>query len=307
MENDVAKVNLSAIGTAINVVEHLKIDGFNIENKDLLERAVGFIENTANTLIVTEETLDGGKSSRKELNRAATSVDEKRKEIKKSFEEPLKVFEKQMNGYRDRIKSSVSKIDIQIKKFEEQERNDRLREVNELIAEMAPNYDVSPQDVVIDKRWLNKSISKKQRLESIASSMKTLASEQKIINETEESVVKYCQKFDIDPEGFKYLVGTFDLVTIMNRIDEAVELKKNRIKAEKQAEIALVENQKKELEQFGDKLVNVETGQLKHVEQRISFTIQGLPEDVTELAKFIKINKLKVLKASVRQEVLVED
>lgn len=307
MENDVAKVNLSAIGTAINVVEHLKIDGFNIENKDLLERAVSFIESTANTLIVTEETLDGGKSSRKELNRAATSVDEKRKEIKKSFEEPLKVFEKQMNGYRDRIKSSVSKIDIQIKKFEEQERNNRLQEVNELIAEMAPNYDVRPQDVVIDKRWLNKSISKKQRLESIASSMKTLASEQKIINETEESVVKYCQKFDIDPEGFKYLVGTFDLVTIMNRIDEAVELKKNRIKAEKQAAIALVENQKKELEQFGDKLVNVETGQLKHVEQRISFTIQGLPEDVTELAKFIKINKLKVLKASVRQEVLVED
>lgn len=55
--------------------------------------------------------------------------------------------------------------------MEDQQRQLRLKHVQSLIAEMAPNYHVEPGEVEIDPTWLNKTTTKKKVTEGIADVM----------------------------------------------------------------------------------------------------------------------------------------
>lgn len=290
MENELIDLN------GVNII--FKKSEIVIENKEILDNAIQNVVEKYKDLVVTEETFAAGKKSRAELNRIKKSLDDRRKEIKKEFSEPLKVFETDIKKYLMTIDSTMTQIDSGIKFFEDKQRKQKLDEVNEMIVEMAPNYGVEITDIEIDPTWLNKTTPHVKVVKGIGDAMTYAFNQKKELAQKYEAVAKYCETSGMDQEGFMYMVPTYDLTVILTQIDNAKKAKEERAQAEKDAEVAKLETQKAELTKVDDKLVNAETGEVKHEYQQIQLTIQGSEEQLKNLATYMKFNDIKVIARS---------
>lgn len=278
----------------------LKLGSITLENQDILEKAINdFIERYQGT-IVTADTVKESKSSRAELNKLAKALDEKRKVDKKAYLKPLEVYEETINSMRDKVKQCSDEINVQIKDFEQREKDERSIKVEKLIEEMSENYGVSPDEIEINPKWLNKSASKKSVVDGIASAMK----ERKSINDNKLIIEKYATERGLDPMYYVDLTEEQSLLEIENKIDDDLETKRKREEATKAAEQARIEAEKEKSEQVGDILVNRETGETKEIAQEISITVRGNKDQLDSLAKAIKKLDIKVIKASERKEVI---
>ena len=88
-------------------------------------------------LIVTEETLAGGKAAQKELASLRVKVDTYRKEKKKEIEKPIKAFEAQCKELIALIENVEKPIKEGIKVFDDQKREEKRKQALELIKEVA--------------------------------------------------------------------------------------------------------------------------------------------------------------------------
>ena len=75
-------------------------------------------------LIVGPDQVKDVKKELANLNKVAKAIDDKRKEIKKEFEKPLKEFEAQIKELVIEIKEVRSNLDMQVKKYEEERKNE---------------------------------------------------------------------------------------------------------------------------------------------------------------------------------------
>lgn len=278
-----------------------------IENKVQLDSMVNTVVAKYKDLIVTEATLADDKRLKADINRFKNAMDDERKRIKKAYNEPLVAFEAQIKEYVTAIEGVVNNIDEGVKYYEELQRPERLENVKTLIAEMAPNYGVAIEEVEIQDGWLIKTISNKKLVDGIAGTMNDIQAQKKALADKIETISKYCAKCEIDPEPFIGTAARFEIMDIMQQIDNAVAAKQAKIEREKAKADAALLAKKATLQHVGEKLVDSETGTLNHIEQQITFTIQGTPEQINGLAWYLTKNQLKTLSASERTEIIVED
>lgn len=271
-----------------------------LENQDLLEEAVdAFIQRYQGT-VVTAETLKESKKSRAELNKLSKALDEKRKADKKEFLAPLSQFESEMKRIKSKVDQCSDDINVQVKDFEQKEREEKRNQIIALIQEMAINYDVSPDEIEIEPKWLNKSASKKSVVDGIADAMK----QRKRINDNKVIIERYATERGMDPIYYVDLVEENSPLDVQKQIDNDFELKQKRKEAKKAAEKARIEAEKEKSEQIGDILVDRETGETKEISQEISITIRGNKDQLDSLAKTIKELGIKVVNTSERKEVI---
>lgn len=88
-------------------------------------------------LIVTEETLAGGKAAQKELASLRVKIDNYRKEKKKELETPIKNFEAQCKELIALVEKVEQPIKDGIKVFDDQKREKKRQTALQLIAEVA--------------------------------------------------------------------------------------------------------------------------------------------------------------------------
>lgn len=278
----------------------MELGSIDLENKEVLENAVDEYINKYSSMIVTAETLKGSKKSRANLNKLAKALDEKRKADKKAYLEPLETYEETINAMRDKVKQCSNEINVQIKDYEQREKEERRIQIKKLIEETAENYGVSSDDIEINPKWLNKTATKKSVLEGIVGVIK----ERKTINDNKLIVEKYAKEHGLDPMYYVDLIENQSLLDVEKKIDDDFENKKKREEAERAAEQAKVEAEKEKAEQVGDILVNRETGETKEIAQEITLTIRGNKEQLDLLAKTIKDLGVEVVNASERKEII---
>ena len=88
-------------------------------------------------LIVTEETLAGGKAAQKELASLRTKIDTYRKEKKRELEAPIKDFEAQCKELIFLIEQAEKPIKEGIKVFDDKKREEKREKAMAIIAEVA--------------------------------------------------------------------------------------------------------------------------------------------------------------------------
>ena len=69
-------------------------------------------------VVISEDQVKDAKKDAAKLNKLAKALDDKRKEVKKAYEAPLKEFETQMKELVAEIKEARAFLDSQIKKYE---------------------------------------------------------------------------------------------------------------------------------------------------------------------------------------------
>lgn len=91
-------------------------------------------------LIVTEETLAGGKAAQKELASLRVQIDNYRKEKKKEAEQPIKKFEAQCKELIALVEIVEKPIKDGIKVFDDLKRAEKHQQATVIIAEVATEY-----------------------------------------------------------------------------------------------------------------------------------------------------------------------
>lgn len=271
-----------------------------INNQDKLERALKAYVNKYSGLVVSEQTLKDDKKVKKELNSLKKQLNFKRIEIHKMFDQPYTDFKSDIDDMISQIDEVVNPINEGISKFEEQQKQQRLEDVKAEIAEMAPNYDIQPDEIEIDKSWLTKSFSESKRVKAIADQMGYIRQQHKIMESNILAVVEHAKTVDIEPDGWvEQLRQGQDVSYVISAIDNAVAKKKAvEEKARKQAEYQN-EMDKLRQKQVGDVKIDTSTGEIVQEpavdDKQISCTLKitANKERLWQVRNFLDDNHIK--------------
>lgn len=197
---------------------------------------------------VTEDIIKQATKDKANINKFAKAIDDKRKEIKNQYCEPLVEFERKMNVLRDTAKEGYNKINDQIKAFDEQRKQEKQLEITEYFSSL--DFNLVSLSKLFEDKWLNKTCNDWK--EQLNTKIDRINQELDIINSfglTDE------EKLEI--KG--YYLECLDLTTARNQFDvqkecrealkrqqEAVEQPKEEVV---QASYGFVEQQTQEVEQ----------------------------------------------------------
>lgn len=122
-------------------------------------------------LIVTEDAIPTAKADLANIRRLMKALDDRRKEVKKEYEAPLKDFEAQIKDVISVASEAADNIDGQIKAFEKADDEKKLGRIkmffNLAFGELAK---VVKFDTIYNPRWLNKGY-KQNEIEAEISKM----------------------------------------------------------------------------------------------------------------------------------------
>lgn len=253
-------------------------------------------------LVATDDSIKATKASRTEVNKLEKSIADVRKRYKKAWNEPFSAFESSLKELEGDCKAASQELKETIDSFENQQKEERRKVVQGLIDEMAPNYGVSADKIEIIDKWLLKSTAKKTILEEIAESMKTLQR----LNAEKAQVEKLCLKHGLPAERYIDLLQRGMTYIEVEQVIEG-DLRKQEEVADifKQQKAAEVAAQKAGMVDVGDgKLIDAETGELKHELQRVSLELQGTKEQIDAVARYIAQSGVKIISSSERETVI---
>lgn len=222
-------------------IQELKFDAkintsIELENEKTLDNLVSQVEAKYSTMVYTDENEKEAKQDKAELNKIIKKIDDERKKVKKTYNEPLKEFEDKMKNYTSRISDVIAPIDAGIKDLDCRQREQRRKNIEDFIVETAPNYNLEPSEINIEENWLNKSHSNVQRTRLITDAMK-LVNMRKEERQRELDVVNaYCTALNFEAEAWIMLLDEGKTsVEIIKLIDESIKRKKEeQLKREEQ-------------------------------------------------------------------------
>lgn len=111
--------------------------------------------------VYTNDTITEAKKDRANLNKLATAIDDKRKEMKALYLAPYEQFEAEAKELVNMIKTVSAEIDAQVKAYDEFRKQEKLVFIKSQI--YAPIVgilaDLIPFDKILNPKWLNVTTS----------------------------------------------------------------------------------------------------------------------------------------------------
>jgi len=245
-----------------------------INNEENLKNELKGISNKYKSLIVTEDNLKSVKSTRAKLNALNKGLDDKRKEIKSSYNEPLSDFEDKVKSYQDIINQSLLPIDRGIKDLESTQREERANHVKELINNMAPEYGIDPDEIEIQKSWTNKTMTEIKLTKILADGFNVLNRKKALFETNKMLVEEHCKYVGVEAAGWvSQLSDDYNATDVIKAIDQFVEERKqkkiaeqNRLESEKAIKAAAQQK-------VGDSVIDTETGEVIVKEALSKYTV----------------------------------
>lgn len=158
-----------------------------------------------NHLVVTEDTIQAGKEDRANLRKLRDVIETRRKDVKRQCEQPYKAFEARVRELTALIDAPIAAIDGQVKAFEEQQRQQKLAEIEAIYVELVPDTikEIIPLRRIMDPTWLNKGTSMKKITEAIELIVKRTNVDMALIDGVDPKYLttvraKYIATLDVD-------------------------------------------------------------------------------------------------------------
>lgn len=160
------------------------------------------------------------KSFRTWLNKLSAALNNKRKEIKAAYNEPLNNFETQIKEIDAVILEPKNRIDAIIKQREEEAKQLRREHLIDCYADYAPALvEVVPFDKILDPKWLNASFGEVKAENALMDKVENLANDWEQLQSLRETLPFY-------DEAEKELFRTLSLNDAIAKNHELVEEQK---------------------------------------------------------------------------------
>ncbi|HFD6470309.1 TPA: DUF1351 domain-containing protein [Enterococcus faecium] len=275
----------------------------NITNEDQLALLINATVQKYDNLIFKESDIADAKKARKELKRIFTLIDDKRKEVKKDFNEPLKSFEEKIKEYSTEIQMVSNKIDSQIKEFEEKTKENRKTIVLAELTEQATNYGLEVSEIELKSSWLNSSnftaknkLTKKIEQEILAECIEI--KQRKDAREQNKKLVEsYAKANKLEPQSWVMLIDEgLTAANIFPKIDVAAK----EVLDQEQREL---EKEEAEIKQDLPNKTAVEVHKELHAEESADEPTYSFTLNITGTAKQISIIKKTIEDLGVKYQV----
>lgn len=156
-------------------------------------------------LVVTEDGIKDAKADRAKLNKLATAIEDKRKEVKAICLAPYNDFEVKCKELVSLIKAPAVAIDTQVKEFENIEKEKKYNELkayfDENVKELSEIVDF---DKILNPKWGNVTLKTDTLKYEIGDTIDRIREELATINEQFADVPyklavisEYCKKYDL--------------------------------------------------------------------------------------------------------------
>lgn len=136
------------------------------------------------TMVYTEDQVKEAKADRAALNRLKKALNDERIRQEKDYMQPFNTFKAQVGELVKIIDKSVSVVDKQVKEFEEQQKAEKLKAIEEywhsVLADNKVLEAVSFRQILDDK-WLNASVSMKSIQGAIDGKLEQMAKDLAVI------------------------------------------------------------------------------------------------------------------------------
>jgi hypothetical protein len=116
-------------------------------------------------LVFADDDIRDAKTTRAKLNKMRKQIDDRRKAIKKQWNEPYVDFENKVKEVLEFIDNPLKQIDLQVKNFEERQKELKRADIKEILEEQIGKQPEHIQDVIsrcawaYDERWENLTVS----------------------------------------------------------------------------------------------------------------------------------------------------
>lgn len=256
-------------------------------------------------LIFQDDDIKDAKNTLADLRKMRTVIEDKRKAIKKQWNQPYDAFEKEVKQITSIIDQPIGEIDAQIKDFEERRKQAKRKECDDLIDTIISyiEYDderdfVKACSIVFDERWMNATVSINQVQKDIEDQIDKILADAKTITEVCEGddmltdlLVEYQYSKDLSAVLMKRkrMVEQKEAAT---RLAEARKAEQAARKAEQEAQDAskVVDTPMAEAEQKETPQAQPETNEVIH-HPSIAFVVVGPVDSLKALVAELKAHK----------------
>lgn len=108
------------------------------------------------SIVYTEETMKEAKADRANFNKLVKALNDEKIRVRNIVLEPFTPFEKQCNELIELAKDASTHIDTQVKDYEKQLKDEKLKEIMNFFIENIGEYkDLIDFDKIFNERWLN--------------------------------------------------------------------------------------------------------------------------------------------------------
>ena len=283
-----------------------------IKNEAELEALVENTANHYNSLTFSEGDIQGAKDAQSSLNKIIKLLEEKRKEVKKGYSEPLKAFEAKIKNFVDQMEAAKEGISQSLEQFESSERDSRLKKVRVKIDDLCNALGVDSSEIEIPDRWTNKGAFTAAKGEltkaiskEITDTINEIVSKKQTLAANKKAVESYAQAVGLDPFSWvRWIDQGHELQEVFDQINQVVAEQKEKLakaaaiieKVEKQEHVPSVPidqetgeiiegpTQEKEVSEQG----NVVTLKLKGSEEQFSLLNQSIVQLGIEVVDVIE-------------------
>lgn len=261
------------------------------ELKSVLEVSLKKYQN----LVVTEDGIKDAKEDRANLNKLKKSISDERITQKKMFLAPFEEFETKCKEVEKLINDTSSSIDVQIKAFDEAEKEAKRKEIEDIYILNIGDYSkLIPLAKIYDSKWENKTF----KLKDVEVAIKYIKESADIhLKQIEELGSEFTQQLKD-----KYF-ETLDITAVLAENTRLIQQKKylEELKAKEEAERAARENvQPVTRKQLADMVAEVidemdNEPSEEEVDETVSivFRVEATREQLKALGKYMQENGIR--------------
>jgi hypothetical protein len=169
----------------LKVIENVQKLTWNFE--DVKKELTGYIEKYSN-LVVSETNLADMEKTQKSIASTRINIQKFRMEVKRDFEKPFAVFDKQIKALTSLVESAEKPIKEQLQKYEDKRIDEKRAECESLIVSVSAELGLEDKyrdQIVIDEKWMNRGSKIKAIKEEIQMRVVYFLDQQKADKEAE--------------------------------------------------------------------------------------------------------------------------
>ena len=236
-------------------------------------------------LVFTDEQIKEAKDERASINKIAKKVADYRKDIISEFNKPLEEFVTAAKETESILKEASNCIDVQVKKYEEEEKENKRAECENLFNEMIGDLsELVSFEKVFNSRWLNKTT----KMSEIESDIKTVIEK---ANSGLNAIKELNSEFETE------LINTFlEDFDITRAIFKNTQLKEQKEKITKTVE-AKEETREEIIKEMSNTKVE-EIEEEKDIMKSYTLKITANYTKMTALKHFMDLNEIKYEKVA---------
>lgn len=256
-------------------------------NFEEIKEALGLQMTAYLELEVTEDNIDERKKDLATLRKIHKAVDERKKDVKKSFMKPYEDFEKQVKDVLAVINEPINMIDTELKGFEEKRVAEKIEHAKAIHAEQVGEFaEYLPFSASYKNTWKNKTCSDNEIISDIQ--------EQVVKIKNDLNVIKGLHS-EIEEQLLEAYKTTGNLAAVVQKNTDYIEIKRQIEIAEQQKKEADAVREAAKVEQVAkpvtETVTETEPLEVPADEGKVTFTVSAW--DAASVRQFLEFNEIE--------------